>query len=137
MTGRESPSSGRHPAGSREDGEEKATLRRMLFLGLLMAAAGFLVRQPGYSAGVMAALPVSLGFYRWLSRAVRGDPGVPPGKAQSVFLRRAFIRMGLFLILLFLAGFGGPAFLLGVLSGLILQCLSYMLEALLLLWRRA
>lgn len=76
-------------------------------------------------------LPVSLGFYCWLVRAVEGAAGLTPSQAQNVFLRRALIRMGLFLIMLLLATLGGPAFLLGVLSGSILQMLSYMMEALL------
>lgn len=123
-------------ATDRKSCGEKATAVRMLVLGLLMAAVGFMLRQPGYSAGVLMALPVSLGFYRWLVRAAEGAAAQEAREAQNIFLRRALIRMGIFFVMLLLASFGGPAFLLGVLSGLILQMLSYMMEALLFSWRK-
>ncbi|MGI9952102.1 hypothetical protein V3F56_07035 [Moorellaceae bacterium AZ2] len=117
--------------------EGRTTARRMLVLGVVLAAVGLLAHQPLYSAGVVAALPVSLGFYMWLVRSVEGAEGLTPGEAQNVFLRRALIRMGLFLALLLLAAVGGPSFLLGVLSGLLLQMLSYLVEAFFLVWRKA
>ncbi|HBT46373.1 MAG TPA: hypothetical protein DEA73_00605 [Peptococcaceae bacterium] len=109
----------------------------MVALGAALAAGGFLARQPLYSAGVLAALPVSLGLYLWLLRSVRGAEGLTPGEAQRVFMRRALIRMGLFWAVLLVSAAGGPAFLLGVLSGLLLQMLSYLVEAFFLAWRKS
>lgn len=116
--------------------EGRTTARRMLVLGAALATGGFVARQPLYSAGVLVALPVSLGLYLWLLRSVKGAEGLTPGEAQKVFMRRAFIRMGLCWAVLLLSAGGGPAFLLGVLSGLVLQMLSYLVEAFFLVWRK-
>ncbi|MCG0277022.1 MAG: hypothetical protein L5656_00595 [Thermanaeromonas sp.] len=86
-----------------------------------------------FSAGVLAVLPVSLLFQRWLERSVEGVRYPSAVKAYNAFLARALLRMGASLVILVLASARGPAFLLGALAALLLPMLAYFAEAVALL----
>lgn len=102
----------------------------MLYLAGLMVAAGLIIRQPLFSLGAILALPVSLLLHRWLAVSLVRVEGLPPLRAQNILLGRALLRMAFFLLILLAAAPLGAAFLLGVLSGLVLEMLSYFTEAL-------
>ncbi|MDN5347028.1 MAG: hypothetical protein PWP65_592 [Clostridia bacterium] len=101
----------------------------MLCLGGIMAAGGLMFKQPLFSLGVLVALPVSLLMYRWMAATLVKVEKLPPRRAHNILLGRALLRMFLFFPILAAAALPGPAFLLGVLSGLVLQMLSHFTEA--------
>lgn len=105
----------------------------MLIWAGLLISGGLFLNKFSFSMGVLLALPVSVAFYRWSERAVEGTSHLSPAKAYNTFLARALVRMGVSLVILVLASLKGPAFLLGVLGGLILPMLAYFTEAVTLL----
>jgi hypothetical protein len=104
---------------------------------LLLAAAGALAGLGGgyyyFIAGLALAVPVSLLLLRWQVAAVANLDNLVPQKAYNRFLGRSLLRSGIALGLLLLALAGGLEFLFGVLSGLLLQVLVGMGEAILII----
>lgn len=101
----------------------------MLVWAVLLIGGGLFLKELSFSLGVLLALPVSFLSHCWLERVVESPSHLPPGKAYHSFLARALVRMGINFVFLALAALKGPAFLLGVLGGLILPMLAYFTEA--------
>ncbi|SMC00092.1 hypothetical protein SAMN00808754_3279 [Thermanaeromonas toyohensis ToBE] len=95
----------------------------------VLIGGGLFLKELSFSLGVLLALPVSFLFQYWLERAVERTGHLSPGRAYYTFLARALARMSVSFFLLVLAAVKGPAFLLGVLGGLILPMLAYLAEA--------
>lgn len=108
----------------------------MLMLAAVAAVAGVGGGYYAYAAGVGMALPVSLLLLRWQAAAVENLDNLPPGKAFNRFFGRALARSLLAVAVLGAAAAGGIAFLFGVLTGLVLEVLVYMGEAVLIICRK-
>ncbi|HHX86947.1 MAG TPA: hypothetical protein GX693_02070 [Firmicutes bacterium] len=96
-------------------------------VGILIVAMSLGHRT--YALGVGLATPVAWFFYRWQMMAVSNLEGLPPHKATTKLISRSIIRLIIYLGLIGLSFFGGEAFVLGVLTGLLLQVLAYMGQA--------
>lgn len=89
-----------------------------------------------YALGVGLATPVAWFFYRWQMAAVSNLEGLPPHKATTKLISRSIIRLIIYLGLVGLSFFGGEVFVLGVLTGLLLQVLAYMGQAVYIMFKK-
>lgn len=121
-------------AGSNNDID--ITEKSMLILGAGIVIVALALSYWLYALGVALAASVAWFLYRWQMTAVVNCEGVSPRKATTRLLTRSLIRMLILFTLLGLSILGGELFLFGVLTGLLLQVMTYMGRAFLIILRK-
>lgn len=106
-----------------------ATEKRMLVLAALGTIAGGAGGYYLFVAGLGVGLMASLLLLRWQLAAARNPDNLEPRRAYNRLLFRSLVRTGVALTLLTLSVFQGVEALFGVLTGLILQVVTYMGQA--------
>lgn len=89
-----------------------------------------------YAFGVAMATPVAWLLYRWQMAAATNLEELSPQKATVRLITRSTIRMLILFSLLGLSILGGEAFLFGVLTGLLLQVMTYMGQSFYIIFRK-
>lgn len=110
--------------------EKETTGRIMALLGTLIVIGALLLGCWAFAMGVALAAFVAWLLYRWQMTAVSGQAGIDPQKATARLMTRTIIKMLVYVILLGLSVLGGEAFIFGVLTGLLLQVMTHMGQAL-------
>lgn len=105
----------------------------ILILGLVILSISIMLGYRAYALGVALAAPVAWLFYSWQMKAVANPGGLSPQRATFRLVFRSVIRLFVFLAMAGLSFLGGELFFFGVLTGLLLQILAYMGQALLII----
>lgn len=92
----------------------------------------FLLGFPVYALGVVLAASIAWFLYRWQMTALANTEGLSPRKATNRLIARSMIKLIVFLCMAGLSYLGGKTFLFGVLTGLLLQVMAYIGQAVLL-----
>ncbi|NMD43709.1 MAG: hypothetical protein GYA86_10455 [Firmicutes bacterium] len=112
------------------------TEKVMLILGAAIIMVALFLGHWLYALGVALAASLAWLLYRWQMIAVINHDGVSPRKATARLLTRSLIRMLILFTLLGLSILGGEVFLFGVLTGLLLQVMTYMGRAFFIILRK-
>lgn len=117
------------------DGKDP-TERAMLILGVGIAIGALGLGYRLYALGVILSSAVAWLLYRWQMIAVLNREGIPPRRATNRLLIRSLIRMLILFTLMGLSILGGEAFLFGVLTGFLLQVMTHMGRAFLIILKK-
>jgi len=102
----------------------------MFALGVVILSMALFLGYREYAFGIAIAAPVAWLFYRWQMRAVANPGDLSPQRATLRLVFRSVVRLFVFLGMAGLSFLGGELFFFGVLTGLFLQILAFMGQAL-------
>ena len=108
------------------------TLLEKLWRLVTGTVISFLLGFPVYALGVVLAASIAWFLYRWQMTALANTEGLSPRKATNRLIARSMIKLIVFLCMAGLSYLGGKTFLFGVLTGLLLQVMAYIGQAVLL-----
>jgi len=97
--------------------------------GLITAfifGAALLAGQPLYGFGVCLGSAVACLLYRWQLAALHDAEGLATQKSLNRILIRTYVKFFASAALLLLSLLGGPSWVLGVSTGLVIQAMLYM-----------